>query len=253
MSDVVDTLLRARTDGLRADALHPEAEFALPDKMATEGSARLTARGRKDVLALVASLADRSTPRRTVLDCELGSMSVAEFEEVDEDGSVESSVFAIQLDGGLIRRVLGFRHPPVPPATTRVNTPIHPDLARSTVLRYLDALEAGRIAETLKCFTDDAIYSFGPRLATGAREIAQGHSRLERVFQDRGVNSARHRVEFALPSRSGADLGVVGRVESLPGGGSAAFVSCVSFGPDGRIARYVAQSCVPEPFPWARS
>jgi hypothetical protein len=250
MGSLVDTnWVSGLLGGQLPAAFAADVIVALPAAGQNESGPRRTVRGRTAAVAVLTTDQRDARGWEVVVAARGGDQSMFELIELTAEGP-HSVGLVLGMAGEIVTSVVMFRHShvgfPLPPATP--DSPVSVASADELVRRYLRYLEAGEVGHAVACFSPAGSYSVPPRSALSPRVEAQGRPSIERVFTERGVNAARHQIEQILPGDRGNDSMVFGRVTGLPEGNSATFLSCLHVGPDGLIARYVAQMCVPEAF-----
>lgn len=158
---------------------------------------------------------------------------------------------SIQLgDGGRIARYLAYAC--LPSEEAWAGDPgdhVNVDGA-ALAARYFHALDTGAFEEAAACFSVDTLYSHPPYRHTGitrpGRIAFRGRDELLEGFRTRGRQSFGHRIVAA--GQRGRHHLFEGVVEGLPGNGTASFISTLTIGDDGCVARYlsfVSQPAVP--------
>ncbi|HEY5873884.1 MAG TPA: nuclear transport factor 2 family protein [Ilumatobacteraceae bacterium] len=123
--------------------------------------------------------------------------------------------------------------------TPQLGDPLPPALAR-----YWEAIDgAGRFREAAACFSDDTLYAVPPPdvVEVAPRIVTVGSAALLERFVERGHQPWRHVAVICVATDS--DALVEGVLCDTEGRSIATYVCSASFGPDGRISRYLAFSC----------
>jgi ketosteroid isomerase-like protein len=196
--------------------------------------------------ALAADLAAWGTPEILVSAAE-GSDCFVEGRLADGGGGAVASFGAVlQLDAaGAIARAVSYRTPPLEPSASwgsRVDVGALD--ARDRLERYFRALQDGDFEAAASYFTDDVVYLHPPyNPGDRPRPAFRGREELVAGFTKRGLRPFRQNILAYV--RSGSECFIEGDVDGtgLPDG--VAFLSSMSFAPDGRIRRYAAFSAPP--------
>jgi hypothetical protein len=115
--------------------------------------------------------------------------------------------------------------------------------------RYFEALDEGRFADAVECFSPDVLYSHPPYSHTnnnGSRRVEfNGRDELLAAFTARGPQRFGHELLACL--QRGPHCLVEGRVDGLPSGVAGTFVSSLTLDAAGCIRRYVSFYAEPAP------
>lgn len=222
-----------------------EAVVAIPDPAATlETAPRLVLRGRAAIAEWLAVRGVSAGKHRVDLGAVEGDRGLVEGTVVVADGS-EVAGFAGSVTvapDGRLARYLVFAGRPAPRPSAADLAPVDaPGDATAVFHAYLTALQEGRVDEALAHFEDDAVYSHSPfvHAAGAARLEFRGRDAIAAGFGARGVAPFRHSVVAA--GQRGAHLVLEGRTHhASTGADRGSFVSILSVGATGRIARYVS-------------
>ena len=235
----------------------PDTVYAVPYGSPAETDAHLVVDGRAALVSWFADLPRRGVTHEVWAYTVDGGVALIEGAMRAHSGTVVASFLAsASLSGeGLIDRYVAFACPPVADAmVAREASPSEEsaELAAATdaaalVDRYFGLLEEGDFAGAVDCFSEDVVYSRPPYKHTGHsgsdRVTFRGHAELLAGFEKRGRQSFQHRI--TARAQSGGTCIFEGSMVDLPNDASGGFMSSLTIGPNGRIARYL--SCYREP------